>query len=107
MSVEKIKELVAKLVEARLEEWQRDAIKNVGDDLMRDIVRDNRRSVHERSSVIPETTKTEPVKKLSWVEPAPLGAYSGQRWIDAQIDVQDALDKAERAKRLKGEGEWR
>ena len=68
----------------------------VPDSLVRSVVGDNVRAApYEKlaeAKVIPS--------QRGWVEPAPLGPYEGQRHVDAQLDVQDLLDKAERARRL-------
>jgi hypothetical protein len=37
-----------------------------------------------------------------WVDPQRLDQPSGIKWIDQQIDVQDAIDKAELKRRLGG-----
>jgi hypothetical protein len=71
----------------------------VGDQLMRDIVKDLR--------TIPEpgflpAGKSAPIPNGSgWVKPLDHSSPSGLRYIDRAMDVQDALDKRELENRLR------
>lgn len=89
--------------------------------LLRDVVRDNRRPIHERSSILPAsgarpsehpgphqcryTAINEPVSQDSrvrrgsgWVEPAPL-TNGFNRHIERLIDAQDAVDRRDLERR--------
>jgi hypothetical protein len=68
----------------------------VPDNIVRDIVGNNVRSAPVSKPAEPPVVPSQ----KGWRKPVELGPYDGQRWVDAQIDVQDALDRAERAKRL-------
>jgi hypothetical protein len=71
-------------------------VRAVPDNLVRSIVGDNVRSAPMEK---PAETKVIPSQR-GWVEPAPLGPYEGQRWVDMQLDAQAALDKGELEKKL-------
>lgn len=52
----------------------------------------------------PKSTGAKPVERGSgWLEPAKLESPPGLRYVDQQIDVQDAIDKRDLARRLGGE----
>lgn len=78
----------------------------VGTDLIRDLVRDNRRSVHERSGINPPLQDARatayakpPVGNNGWADPAPLrNGYD--RHIEAQLDAQGVQDRAELERRF-------
>ena len=72
-------------------------VRAVPDSVVRGVVGDN----YGKGAPVekPVETKVIPSQK-GWVEPAPLGPPEGQRWVDAQLDVAAALDKAELAKKL-------
>jgi hypothetical protein len=69
------------------------------DAFLRDIVRDNRRSVHERPGFLPERPHSAPVEPAprtnGWVDPAPL-RNGMDRHIERLIDAQDAVDRRDR-----------
>jgi hypothetical protein len=68
----------------------------VNDRLVRDLVNDFRRPISQSTSLIPPSRRDEPatpIGKNGWVDAAPLTAPD-TRWIDRQIDAQDARDKA-------------
>ena len=68
----------------------------VPDNLVRSIVADNMRATPVAK---PAEQRVIPSDK-GWRDQVPLGPYEGQKHIDAMIDVQDALDKRDLAKRL-------
>jgi hypothetical protein len=41
-----------------------------------------------------------PVNKSGWVDAAPIGPPPGLRYVDAQLDAQDARDRAELKRKL-------
>lgn len=71
-------------------------LKAVPDDLIRQIVADNRRGVAERSSPV-APAKEAPVQRGSgWAEPTPLSPPPGVALIDR---IAEAFDRRERAER--------
>jgi hypothetical protein len=98
---------------AKLEEWQRDLIANVGDKLIADIVADNRSRPSTGGSMIPNkvtvvgagrvidgddvkrgTTGWQPAPSIdNWKPP-------GLEAMDRMMDQQDAIDRAARAREL-------
>ena len=70
----------------------------VPDNIMRDVVRDNRAPT--TPATIPSSQSTGPRPSAGdgtgWGAAAPIGPPPGLRYVDAQLDVQDAKDKAER-----------
>jgi hypothetical protein len=78
-----------------IEEWRLTMARAVGDDLVRSVVEDNRGSRAPSSPA-------EPVKRgTGWSDPVPLKPQPGIDIIDAMVDQQDALDKAELEARLR------
>jgi hypothetical protein len=66
--------------------------------MLRDIVHDNRAPTG-RPGMIPDSQQASGAstgRGSGWVDPAPLGPPPGLRYVDQQIDAQDAKDKAER-----------
>lgn len=83
-----------------LPEWQKEMARVVGDDLVREIVRDHRRGRPEPSSLAGSAKPAhEPVYKGGPVE-RPLGPPPGVALCDALMDVQDKLDRAARAEQF-------
>jgi hypothetical protein len=75
--------------------------KAVPDKLVREIVDDHRHGRAEPGFLKP--SESAPVVRGSgWVEPVPLGNPPGIKYVDQLIDVQDAVDKRELEKRLRG-----
>ena len=73
----------------------------VGTDLIGDIVRDNRRSMHERSGILPPQPAAPakpPVGQGGWIEPPQVRDWKppGLAVMDRMMDAQDARDLAER-----------
>ena len=70
----------------------------VPDNVMRDVVRDNRAPT--TPATIPSSQSTGPRPSAGdgtgWGAAAPIGPPPGLRYVDAQLDAQDAKDKAER-----------
>ncbi|UGY27312.1 hypothetical protein HU675_0011430 [Bradyrhizobium septentrionale] len=76
----------------------------VGTDALRDIVRDNRRNVHDRPGIIPDTpaaAEKPPVGKNGWVEPPKITDWKppGLDAFERIMDAQDAEDRRERKRR--------
>ena len=68
----------------------------VPDQLVKDIVADNRRGVPEPSGLLgPSTGGSPTVKGSGWQKPTPLEPPSGVRYVDQIADHFAALDKAE------------
>jgi hypothetical protein len=75
----------------------------VGDKLMKEIVHDLRSGRAEPGWFKP-TGSPPPVRGSGWTKPLEHSSPSGLRYIDRAMDVQDALDKRELEKRLRGGG---
>jgi hypothetical protein len=74
-------------------------------DVIQAIVRDNRSWSHSTSLIPPKPgPKAEPSKGTGWATPQPLGPPEGIALCDRMMDVQDALDRRERERKLRGEG---
>ncbi len=71
----------------------------VGDDVIRDIVRDNRSRSHSTSLMKPQREAERPKVEAKEV---PLGPPPGIAIADRLMDQADRLDRRELAKRLKG-----
>jgi hypothetical protein len=112
----------------RLPEWQRDLIKTCPDDLMKSIVADNRSQPSSGGSMLPNATvsivgagrtvdpvlgpkyrpyvrpaeddNATPAERSGWKEGTPLRPPPGINYVDALCDQADAIDKAERIRRL-------
>jgi hypothetical protein len=71
----------------------------VPDQLMREIAMRDNRAPTGRPGMIPtnqqSTGGAAPVNKSGWVDAAPIGPPPGIRYVDAQLDAQDAKDRAE------------
>src|SRR5215831_13557820 len=74
----------------------------VDDRLMADIVNDNRHGVPVPSGLAGPSTASGVVKATGWQNPVPLESPPGIQYIDQMIDVQDALDRRELERKLKG-----
>jgi hypothetical protein len=48
----------------------------------------------------PSSGAAAPVNKTGWVDAEPIGPPPGIRYVDAQLDVQDARDRAELKRKL-------
>ena len=73
----------------RLPEWQQEMVDCVGDDLIQQIVRDNKKSVS-----LPGAPAESP-KGSGWVEEVPLKPPPGVAVLDQLMDEQDRRDRAE------------
>ena len=68
---------------------------------MRDVVRDNRGAPTGPTSAIPRSTDggggsaNAPGSGTGWAHETPIGPPPGLRYVDAQLDAQDAKDRAE------------
>jgi hypothetical protein len=101
---------------AKLEEWQRDLVSNVGDKAVRDLVSDFRNysigpsqgpaaKVTVQGAGVVKTGDDGPKYRSfegGWVEAPKVDSWRppGIDAIDAMMDQADALDKAERVKKL-------
>jgi hypothetical protein len=83
--------------------WHQRAAKAVGNDLLADLVRDNRAG-QGPSSIIPSkgNAPAAPTNRSGWVDPPQVDQWSppGQRIVDRMMDQQDAVDRAELAVKL-------
>jgi hypothetical protein len=52
------------------------------------------------TSTTPSAHQSQPQRKVGWIEPRPLESPPGLKYIDAQVDAQDAKDRAELALKL-------
>jgi hypothetical protein len=73
--------------------------------VMADIRGDARRPNPVQASSSPLTSSSsahepQPQRKGGWVEPRPLESPPGLKYVDAQVDAQDAKDRAELALKL-------
>jgi hypothetical protein len=96
----------------RIEPWEREMAKAVPDKVVREIVSDNRHSVGGPSSIAASNKTTFPNEGerpeegepgTGWIKETPLRPPEGVEWCDRLVDVQDAIDRREREKKLKGE----
>jgi hypothetical protein len=99
--------LEARARRAGREPWAQRIVEATDDALLRDIVRDNRRSVHQGTGIIPDAAHgagaaRPPVGHNGWVEPLPIKDWRppGQAVMDRLMEQQDALDRAERTRRF-------
>jgi hypothetical protein len=84
------------------DDWIRRARRVADDDLLRQIVEDNRAPLTPRSAIPPTQAKAEAPKpyRYGWTDAAPLPRPEGIEHVDALVDAQDAVDKAERVRKL-------
>jgi hypothetical protein len=85
--------------------WLQRSLGACPDDLMKQIVEDNRRGgdIHGRASVIPQpkaNQTAEPQDRSGWRDPVPLRSPDGIEIVDRLVDQQDRLDAAARARQL-------
>jgi hypothetical protein len=75
------------------------------DSLVRDIVNDHRGAPEGPTSIVRRARAEQDVERgTGWTKPAPLKPPPGVSILDRVMDAQDALDRADRERRLKGEG---
>jgi len=85
------------------DDWIKRSLGACPDDLMKQIVEDNRRGgdIHGRASVIPQPkaqqTAEPPRSNNGWVEPAKLRPPEGVALVDSLVDAQDRRDAIARA----------
>jgi hypothetical protein len=80
----------------RLPDWVQDAARCVNDQLIADIVADNRRrpDIHQRESAFPkQDAEPEPTNKSGWVTATPLKPWSAD---SALKRLDDALEEVDR-----------
>jgi hypothetical protein len=72
----------------------------VGTDLIRDIVRDNRKSYLTRPSG--DAQSSQPANRNGWVDPPQVRDWRppGLAAMDRMMDVQDSIDRTQRARQL-------
>jgi hypothetical protein len=75
--------------------------KAVPDKLVREIVNEQRHGRAEPGFLKPSEAAPV-VRGTGWQNPVPLGVPPGIKYVDQLIDVQDAVDKRELEKRLRG-----
>jgi hypothetical protein len=102
--------LAARARKAGRQEFEQEMIEALGNDVMRDIVADSRRSspLVPRSPLAAELGQGPTAPKPAvgngrgWIDAVPLpSSPPGQRYVDAQLDAAAALDRAELEKKLK------
>lgn len=75
-------------------------------DVIQAIVRDNRHASHS-TSLLPQGPKGPSAPQgeapKGWQEPTPLGPPPGVALCDRMVDAQDALDRKELERKLRGE----
>lgn len=115
-------ELALRARRAGVEPFMQKMSEAIDQSLLRDIVRDGHRPIHERSGILPARPSehmgphqcrygaiNEPVSQdtrqgRGWVEPAPLrNGFNAQ--IERLIDGQDAIDRAARERQFGKRGE--
>ena len=86
------------------DDWTKRSREACPDDLMKQIVEDNRRGgdIHGRASVIPKASQqtAEPQDRSGWHDPVPLRSPEGIELVDRLVDQQDRIDAAARARQL-------
>jgi hypothetical protein len=87
------------------DDWTKRSREACPDDLMKQIVEDNRRGgdIHGRASVIPPPKaqqSEEPQNRSGWVDPPKIRPPEGIEHVDRLVDMQDKLDAAARARQL-------
>jgi hypothetical protein len=92
-----------------LEEWEQDLVRVVGDQLMRDIVADNRKGSMRANPATAKVTvegaatvNNEQPSTKGWYEPAQIKDWKapGIAIVDRLCDMQDQVDRAARAREL-------
>jgi hypothetical protein len=100
------------MAERRLEEWERDLVRNVDDKAVRDLVSDFKNysqptqgkaakvTVTGAGTVVTGTDGAAHTPYRGWSEPPKVDAWKppGLSHMDAMLDQQDAVDKAARVK---------
>ena len=83
-----------------------DAIKRmaeaVPDALMSEVVRDQRGGVSKASGLAEPGKETPKVRGSGWTEAVPLRSPPGIEVCDRLVDAQDAMDRVERERKLRG-----
>jgi hypothetical protein len=86
------------------DDWLRRSQEACPDDLMRQIVEDNRRGgdIHGRASAgpPPKAQQEPPRSNNGWVDPPKIRPPEGIEHVDRLVDMQDKLDAAARARQL-------
>jgi hypothetical protein len=86
------------------DDWLRRSLKACPNDVMRDIINDNRGpDIHSRASAGPaqKTNQTDtPTDRSGWVDPVPLRSPPGVDLIDQMVSAQDQRDLLQRAKEM-------
>src|SRR5262245_19130318 len=102
MSVEEAKRQQALAEQARrsgIPERQQEMANSVDDALVRDLVSDFRLGPSPPSSMAAKPATSEPKKGTGWQAAAPLEQPPGIDLMDAMMDQQDKIDKAERVRK--------
>jgi hypothetical protein len=84
-----------------LQEWERDLVRGVGTDLMRDLVKDFRRGVPQPKSLAqpPDSKSATPTPGSGWVQAPPIGPPPGIAQLDKLCEAADRADREEWKKR--------
>jgi hypothetical protein len=103
-TVEEAKRIEQLQAEARrlgIPVWQLEAARSVPSDLIRDIVADSR-NASGPSSIAASPSQAVGERGTGWAKDTPLAPPPGVAILDKIMDVQDAFDRREREKQLKG-----
>lgn len=79
-----------------------DLIKAVPDKVCHEIVQDLRTAGRSEPGFLPPSKGPAPVRGSGWTKPMEHNSPSGLRYVDQLCDLQDALDRRDLEKRLKG-----
>jgi|SRR6516164_9638470 hypothetical protein len=89
------------------DDWIKRSLGACPDDLMKQIVEDNRRGgdIHGRASVIPppkasQQSEATPQDRSGWRDPVPLRSPGGIEHVDRLVDAADLQDRLERVRQL-------
>ena len=81
--------------------WQYEMVRAVDTDVIREIVRDQRRAPIVPSSIAGQSTAQSPGRSSGWSNPQPLSPPPGVALADKLMDAQDEIDRRELERWLK------
>jgi len=103
MTVEEARRQAAMAAEARargIEPWQLEMMNAVGDGLVRDLVNDFKHGPAQRSSLADDPGKPSRPRATAVPVASPLAAPPGIGLVDKLVELQDRIDRADRAREL-------